>query len=242
MSLCVSMAHGTLVITGCAAVRVGSAVGNDLRQITGTRSRHVALVVSGGVVLHFSELKAGREQDRAKIHYLQDELSLLSACLQPTLGRFLMNSASSVVRFPIVWNVVWVALWSCFLQADQRGQHLRWLDHACRHPQPQVPIAESSKRGDFFAESQQSGNFENIDVWWVASRAHNVVSYRTAQHEAQLGERPVFIRLGGFGDVRLLGRSCGPWTGECVCVWRANAQSVSKLLPWWTPSQHQSIP
>ena len=53
---------------------------------------------------HFAELESRREEDRAKIHHLQDELSLLSARSQPSPGRFLMNSASSVVHFPIIWE------------------------------------------------------------------------------------------------------------------------------------------
>ena len=31
-------------------------------------------------------------------------------------------------------------------------------------------------RGDLFAESQQFGNFENSEVGWVVSRAHNYVN------------------------------------------------------------------
>ena len=68
------------------------AAGTSLRWCLEELSRHV------------SECKEDREQDRAKIHYLQDELSLLSARSQSTPRRFMTNSASSVVRFPVRWD------------------------------------------------------------------------------------------------------------------------------------------
>ena len=118
-------------------------------------------------------MKADREQGLARIHHLLDELSLPSALSQPTPRRFLMNSASSVAHFLIIWNDrVSPSQWRTWC-GDQHLLDLfstRTGDDSIRSVVTlnlMSGLLVGVFLGDFVAVSQQLSHLENCEVGWV---------------------------------------------------------------------------